>query len=247
MDPATSAAQAHVPSSGAAAARRLRVWDLPIRVFHWVLAASVIASIVSAKIGGNAMEWHFRFGELALALLAFRLLWGVLGGHWSRFGAFAYGPAALWRYLRGASRPEDRFEIGHSPLGSLSVWALLGFLCLQVGTGLVADDEIANVGPLNRFVSSATASWATGFHKQIGQWALIALVALHVGAVLFYLFAKRRNLVGPMWHGDKPHPPGVDLPASRDTAGTRMLALALFGLCLAGVAWLVGLGESAGY
>lgn len=240
MDEAADASRASAPAMPAE--RRLRVWDLPTRAFHWILAASVIASIVTAHVGGNAMAWHFRLGELALALLAFRLLWGVLGGHWSRFGAFVYGPGALMRYLRGRPREEDRFEIGHSPLGSLSVWALLLLLCAQVATGLVADDEIANVGPLNKFVSGATASAATGWHKDFGQWLLIALVALHVAAVLFYVFAKRRNLVGPMLHGDKLHPPGAEVPASRDTAGTRLLALLLFAACVAAAAWVASLG-----
>jgi cytochrome b len=235
-------ASASAASAPASTVQRVRVWDLPTRAFHWVLAACVIGAIATGNIGGNAIEWHFRLGELSLALLAFRLLWGVCGGHWSRFGAFFYGPGALWRYLRGVPRPDDRFDIGHSPLGSLSVWALLAFLCFQVATGLVADDEIANTGPLNRFVSGATASWATGYHKDIGQWVLIALVSLHVVAVLFYLFVKRRNLVGAMWHGDKSLRSDPTLPASRDTLGTRLLALVLFGLCVAGVRWLVSLG-----
>ena len=238
----TAADADRAPAPCLPAGRRLRVWDLPTRVFHWTLAASVVASIVTAHVGGNAMAWHLRLGELALALVAFRLLWGLFGGHWSRFGAFAYGPGALMRYLRGAPRPEDRFEIGHSPLGSLSVWALLALLCAQLATGLVADDEIASVGPLNRFVGGATVGLATGYHKAVGQWLLIALVALHVGAVLFYLLARRRNLVAPMWHGDKPHPSGLDLPTSRDGAGTRLLALLLFAACAAGAAWIASLG-----
>lgn len=248
MDTAAGAPRAphddREPSPAVRPGRRLRVWDLPTRVFHWTLAASVIASVVTAKVGGNAAPWHFRLGYLALSLLAFRLLWGVLGGHWSRFGAFAYGPGALWRYLRGTPRSHDRFDIGHSPLGSLSVWALLVVLALQVATGLVADDEIANAGPLNRFVSGALASQATTYHKAIGQWALIGLIALHVGAVLFYLFHKRRNLVGAMWHGDKQVAADRQavVPDSRDTAGTRLLALLLFGACAAAVAWLVSLG-----
>lgn len=223
---------------------RLRVWDLPTRAFHWTLAASVIASIVTAHVGGNAMPWHFRLGYLAFALLAFRGVWGVVGGHWSRFGAFAYGPGALMRYLRGAPRPGDRFEIGHSPLASLSVWAMLVLLAAQVATGLVADDEISNVGPLNRFVSGGTASRATGYHADVGQWLLIALVVLHVGAVLFYLLRKRRNLIAPMWHGDQPRPPQAPhhLHGSRDTVSTRLAALVLFAGCCALVAWIVSLG-----
>ena len=96
---------------------RVRVWDLPTRLFHWVLAACVIGSVVSAKIGGNAMVWHFRLGYVVFTLLAFRLLWGMVGGRWSRFGSFVYAPATLLRYLRGGSRAEEHHEVGHSPLG----------------------------------------------------------------------------------------------------------------------------------
>ena len=232
------------PVAAAKPGRRLRVWDLPTRVFHWTLALCVIASIATAYIGGNATVWHFRLGYLTFALLVFRLMWGLLGGHWSRFGTFFYSPGALLRYLRGTPGPDDRFDIGHSPLGSLSVWALLGLLVLQVATGLVADDEIASTGPLNRFVSSAVAGKATGYHADVGQWLLIGLIALHVGAVLFYLFAKRRDLIGPMWHGDKPLPQEApaDLPMTRDTAGTRLFALVVFGACAALVWWVVSLG-----
>ena len=143
---------------------RLRIWDLPTRLFHWLLAVSIIALVVTAKVGGNAMEWHFRLGYAVLALLVFRILWGLVGGRWSRFASFAYGPGTVLRYLRGRSRADEHHEVGHSPLGSLSVFALLGFLALQVATGLVADDEIATVGPLNRFVSGSLASQATGWH-----------------------------------------------------------------------------------
>jgi cytochrome b len=232
------------PAAAAKPGRRLRVWDLPTRLFHWTLALCVIAAVLTAHVGGNAIVWHFRLGYTVFALLAFRLLWGVLGGHWSRFGTFFYSPGALVRYLRGAPGPGDRFDIGHSPLGSLSVWALLLLLALQVGTGLVADDEIANTGPLNRFVSSAVASKATGYHADVGQWLLVGLVALHIAAVLFYLFARRRDLIGPMWHGDKPLPQEApaDLPMTRDTAGTRLFALVVFGACAALVWWVVSLG-----
>jgi cytochrome b len=245
VDPAAGPS-APAPYSHAPLQRRLRVWDLPTRLFHWTLAASVIASLLTGYAGGNAMVWHFRLGELALALLVFRLMWGLLGGHWSRFGTFFYGPGALLRYLRGKPKPQDRFDIGHSPLGSLSVWALLLLLVMQVGTGLVADDEIANVGPLNRFVSSATASVATGYHKHLGQRVLIVLLLLHVTAVLFYLVVRRRNLLAPMWHGDKPldavaGPEAEPVPSSRDDVRSRLLALVLFAACCAGVWGLMSL------
>ena len=190
----------------------VRVWDLPTRLFHWVLAITVAGSVLSAKIGGNAMVWHFRFGYVVFTLLAFRLLWGWVGGRWSRFASFVYTPGTVWRYLRGETRPGEPLEVGHNPLGSLSVLALLAVLAVQVGTGLVADDEIANLGPLNRFVSSDTGLAATGWHKGWGQWVLLALVALHIAAIVFYRVRHHKNLVLPMVTGDKHLPSGT--PAS---------------------------------
>ena len=220
--------------------RKIRIWDLPTRVFHWALAACVIGSVVSAKIGGNAMEWHFRFGYLILTLLAFRFFWGLVGGHWSRFASFIYSPATLLRYLRGRARPEEHLDVGHSPLGAGSVFALLAILAIQVGTGLIADDEIANAGPLVRFVSSATSSLASGWHKNYGQWLIIGLVALHLAAIAFYRFRRGRDLVRPMLTGDKRLAGKV--PASADGAGHRGIALMLIALCAAVVGWMVSLG-----
>ncbi len=218
----------------------VRVWDLPTRTFHWVLALTIIGSVLSAKIGGNAMVWHFRCGYVVLALLAFRLLWGLIGGRWSRFASFIYAPGTLLRYLRGQSRADEHHEVGHSPLGSLSVFALLGFLALQVATGLVADDEIASVGPLNRFVSGSLAGEATGWHKNYGQWILLTLVALHLLAVLYYVAVRKKQLVGPMIVGDKSLPAHV--PSATDNLATRLLALALAALCAAGAGWVASLG-----
>ncbi len=220
--------------------RKIRIWDLPTRIFHWALAAGVIGSVVTAKIGGNAMVWHFRFGYLILTLLVFRFVWGLVGGHWSRFATFIYSPATLLRYLRGHARPEEHLDVGHSPLGAGSVFALLAILTLQVGTGLFADDEIANAGPLVRFVSSATSSLASGWHKNFGQWLIIALVVLHLGAIAFYRFRRGRDLVRPMLTGDKMLAGRV--PASADGAGHRGMALMLIALCAAVVGWLVSLG-----
>jgi cytochrome b len=219
---------------------RVRVWDLPTRAFHWLLALTIVGSVSSAKIGGNAMVWHFRFGYVVLALLAFRLLWGLVGGRWSRFGSFVYAPGTVWRYVRGGSRADESHGVGHSPLGSLSVFALLGFLLLQVATGLVADDEIANVGPLNRFVSGALAGQATHWHKDYGQWIVLALVALHVLAVLYYRLARGNDLLRPMIVGDKLLP--AHTPASADNGATRLLALVLAALSAAGAAWVASFG-----
>jgi len=220
--------------------RAVRVWDLPTRLFHWTLALCVVGSVTSANIGGNALIWHMRFGYVVFALLAFRLLWGFVGGRWSRFASFVYGPATLWRYMRGQSRDDEHLDVGHSPLGAVSVFALLLFLAAQVGLGLFADDEIATTGPLNRFVSTATGLALTSYHKTSGPWVLMGLVLLHVLAILFYRLRQKKDLIGPMVRGDKLLPPGV--PASADSLTTRALAALLLAGCAAGVAWLVTLG-----
>jgi cytochrome b len=218
----------------------VRVWDLPTRIFHWTLAACVIASVVTANVGGNAMVWHFRLGYLILSLLAFRLVWGLVGGHWSRFASFVFSPATLLRYLRKESSTAELHEVGHSPLGALSVFAILSILAVQVGTGLFADDEIASTGPLIKFVSGATSLLLTKWHKNYGQWIIVALAVLHVAAIAFYVFKKKkRDLLSAMVSGDKFLP--ASTPASTDTRGSRAAALLVFALCAAGVGWLVSL------
>ena len=219
----------------ASTAARTRVWDLPTRLFHWALAVAVIGLIGTGLSG--IMEWHFRLGYTVLALLMFRLLWGFVGGRWSRFAAFVYAPGSVVAYLRGRAHPDHL--IGHTPLGALSVFAVLAILAFQVATGLMADDEISASGPLTRFVSGSVVSFATGWHKAQGKWIVITLVSLHVLAVLFYVLVKRHRLVRPMVSGDKlVSGANGNVAASRDDAASRGLALVLFALC-AGVAYWV--------
>ncbi len=215
----------------------VRVWDLPTRVFHWALVASVIGLVTTAQIGGAAMAWHFRFGYSVLSLLLFRLVWGVVGGRWSRFASFVYSPASVLRYIKRQGLPEH--SVGHNPLGAGSVFALLGFLLLQVATGLVSDDEIATAGPFARFVASAIANNATFYHRNIGKIVLIALVLLHLGAISFYHFRRHENLVRPMIWGDKQTT--AETPGSRDDTRSRTLGAVVFLGCVTLVAWLIAL------
>ncbi len=216
--------------------RATRVWDLPTRLFHWTLAAAVIGLIVTGLNG--IMEWHFRLGYAVLSLLLFRLMWGFVGGRWSRFASFVYAPSAVVAYLRGRAHPDHL--IGHTPLGALAVFGVLAILALQVASGLVADDEIASSGPLSRFVSGAIVGAATGWHKAQGKWTVIVLVSVHVLAVLFYVLVKRHRLVRPMIHGDRLGVEGNAAP-SRDDAASRLLALVLLGGCAGFAAWIASL------
>lgn len=207
---------------------RQRVWDLPLRLFHWALAACVTASIATAKLGGAAMTWHLRLGTVIMALLLFRLLWGFLGGHWSLFRHWPLTPEQL--------RRDKVLWSGHSPSGALATVGLLGLLGLQVLTGLVADDEIATAGPWSAAVSSRVAGLATAYHQHWGQWLVMGMLALHLSAIAYYTGVRRLPLLAAMWHGDKSleHAP---LP---NTDGRRLRIRALLLACGAGViVWLV--------
>jgi cytochrome b len=221
----------------------VRVWDLPTRLFHWALAACVIGLVVTGNIGGNWMNWHLRLGYAVLTLLLFRVVWGFVGGYWSRFSRFLYAPGAVWRYLRGQAPPLHK--VGHTPMGALSVFALLTILLVQVGTGLISDDEIAFTGPLVRFVSGDTVSSATSYHKNIGKFIVMGLVVLHLAAIAFYKLVKKQDLVRPMIVGDKKL--SAAAPGTRDGTRSRLLALAVLLICAAVVRWVVSLGAFSGY
>ena len=219
---------------------KVRVWDLPTRFFHWALVACVIGLAITGTVGGNAMAWHFRFGYTVLALLMFRIVWGLVGGRWSRFGAFIYAPQSVINYLKGQGKPEH--GVGHSPIGAGSVFAMLGFLVAQVGTGLLSDDEIAFAGPLTRFVSNATVSLTTNYHKNIGKWVLLALVMLHIAAIVYYL-RRKHNLVSAMLHGDKDLV--VQAPSSRDDTVSRVAAVLILAICGGAAYWVSTLAAPA--
>ena len=217
---------------------KIRVWDLPTRLFHWVLVACIVGLVITGYQGGPTMEWHARIGYAMLTLLLFRIVWGFAGGRWSRFESFLYSPGALVSYLRGKPHPDHL--VGHNPLGAGAIFAMLGFLLAQVATGLVGDDEAAFTGPFNKFVSTSNGLAATWYHKRIGQWVIVGLIVLHVAAILYYLWKKDENLIKPMLHGDK----DLDIAtvSSRDDAASRLKALAVLALCAGLVAWVVQLG-----
>lgn len=222
-------------SNGGAHGTEVRVWDLPTRAFHWLLALLVCALFVTGKIGGEVMVWHARFGYAVASLLLFRLVWGAVGGHWSRFASFWPTYQRLDAFLRGTA--DRQFMVGHSPLGGVSVFAMLGFLTLQVLSGTFSEDKAEFAGPFAALVANSTVHLATGYHKNVGQLVLIALIGLHLSAIAFYFFKRGRNLVGPMWTGNQ----RLDFtaPHSRDDRWSRLLATLIFVACAVMVMWVV--------
>ena len=173
------------------------VWDLPTRLFHWLLVALMVAAFVTGQLGGDLMPWHGRLGLAIIGLLAFRLVWGFVGSTHARFASFLPRPATVMAYLRGQWR-----GLGHNPLGALSVFGLLAIVAIQALTGLFANDDIAFQGPLAGLVEGAISLWLTSIHR-LSVNLLLALVGLHVAAVLYYTWVKRDSLVLPMITGTK--------------------------------------------
>jgi cytochrome b len=215
-------------------ATRVAVWDAPLRLFHWALAALVVISFVSGKIGGAALEWHMRSGYAILALLLFRLAWGVVGSHTARFSAFVRGPRAVMGYLRAGLAGRRPRSPGHNPLGGWSVMAMLVVLLLQAASGLFVDDEIATQGPLTRKVSNAVVAKLTAFHVY-NEWLVVGLVVLHLAAIAYYHWVAHVNLVGPMLHGNVM----LDEPIAAPSQRPAWLAAVLGALAAAAVYALV--------
>jgi cytochrome b len=221
-----------------AGARRLLLWDLPLRVFHWTLVAAVTTAVVTGELGGAWMAWHGRAGLLIVGLLVFRAVWGVVGSATSRFSHFAPSPARVLAYLRGRWR-----GVGHNPLGALAVFALLGLLSLQAATGLFGNDDIAFAGPLNHLVEDTLGARLTGWHRLLAD-GLFVLVALHLLAIAFHVVVKRHRLIRPMVSGvlevDARTP--LPRPVRSDTRFGLLVAVALAAV---GVLALVGAGEGS--
>ena len=214
--------------------RSVLVWDLPTRLFHWLLVIFVIISFVTGNIGGNAMQYHAWGGFAILALLLFRLVWGFIGSRESRFVTFIQDPSAVIRYVGTFLHRDSPHYLGHNPLGGWSILALLFTLLVQAATGLFANDDIVTEGPLFDWVGKATSDWLTKVHK-LNQQVIIALVCVHVAAVIFYFFYKRQNLILPMITGVKPWHDAEAEAAS----GRTWLAVIIAGLASLAVYFLV--------
>ncbi len=180
--------------------RRVLVWDLPTRLFHWCLFLLVGASWATGEMG--EMEWHMRSGIAILTLLLFRLLWGFYGSTTARFVSFVTSPLRAISYGRDLAAGKAARYLGHNPLGGWMVVVLILLLLSQAATGLFSNDDIFTEGPLYHLVTKATSDYLTGLHKTLFDLLLVC-VAIHVAASLFYLFVKKENLILPMIHGFK--------------------------------------------
>ena len=178
------------------------VWDLPVRLVHWLLAGLIAFSWWSAEY--HHTDWHIRSGLAILTLLVFRLLWGFVGGSTARWTSFVRGPASVAAHLRGRWN-----GIGHTPLGALSVVAIFAALVVQVGLGLISEDQDGiYTGPLYRLVSTDASDKARDLHE---LWfnVIIGLIVLHIAAIVFYRL-RGQKLTKPMVTGRAMLAPGTE-------------------------------------
>ena len=209
---------------------RVAIWDLPTRIFHWLVVILIPAQWWTAE--EEMMEVHILLGQTMLGLILFRLLWGLLGSSTARFSGFVRGPRTILLYLGGR-----KAGIGHSPIGALSVLALLGALVIQVSLGLFASDEDGLYsGPLSHFVSYDTAEEIGEIHHEFFN-VILGLIGLHLAAILFYLVVKRDNLVTPMITGARDAPAGTE-PMVAAPAWRLLLALGI----AAALTWWIASG-----
>ena len=178
------------------------IWDLPTRVTHWLLAICVPLAWITHELGTQYFHWHRYTGYAVAVLVAFRVVWGLVGTKHARFASFLRGPGAVLRYLRSLGRGAADASPGHNPAGGWMAVLLLCLLGLQVATGLFANDQIFNTGPFYGWVSAQTSDALSRLHRRSYDWLLIA-VGIHIAAVLVYLIVKKRNLVRPMLTGRK--------------------------------------------
>jgi cytochrome b len=217
--------------------RRIKVWDLPVRLFHWVLVALILAAWVTQYL--DRMNLHVWIGEGILTLLLFRVVWGFVGSDTARFSRFLRSPVAALRHLAHLRRREPDREMGHNAAGGWMVLMMLALIGVQVGTGLCAndlDDGGDTEGPLMHLVGKDRSDWLTHIHY-LNFKAIEAVIVLHVLAIVAYAVLKRQNLVGPMLTGTKL----MQADAVAPRVVNPLWALVVLAVSFGAVVWLVKL------
>ncbi len=181
----------------------VRVWDIFTRLFHWLLVVAIGVAWWSGEQGGEWMSWHLRAGYLVLGLVIFRVIWGFAGSHYARFGQFLRSPASTLGYLKNMLKGRDDAHLGHNPAGGWGVIVLLLLCAVQAGTGLFANDDIFTEGPLAYLVGYDLSIEITRWHKLMFN-ALLAMIALHVLAVVYHQRFRKEAIVQAMITGKKP-------------------------------------------
>lgn len=182
--------------------KTLKIWDLPVRFFHWSLVSLFIAAYVTNALGTNYFTYHLWCGYAIIVLVSFRIIWGLVGTYHARFSSFVRNPITTLKYAISVFKKTDKHYLGHNPLGAIMVVVLLLTILVQAITGLFTNDEIFNTGPLYGYISDTLSLELTSLHRKLFYWILGA-VFLHIAAVLIHVFFKRDNIIKAMFTGNK--------------------------------------------
>jgi len=213
-------------------ARTALIWDLPVRIIHWSLLVAVVGAWLTRELEGDWFVWHTRFGYTVLVLVLTRVLWGFFGTRHARFAEFVRGPKTVIDYLRSGTSS----SVGHNPLGALMILAMLTMLLAQAVTGLFANDQVFETGPLFGYVAIETSDRLTSLHKQLFDW-IAAAIAIHVSAALFYLWIRKENLILPMITGRKF---AENIPEQERISSSRLWLAIVFAVIVGtGLAWII--------
>ena len=212
-----------------------KIWDIPVRVFHWLLVTLLISSYITNALGPSYFSYHLWSGYALIVLVVFRIIWGFTGTHHAQFRSFVRGPRSIYLYLKEFLRGNSKPSAGHNPLGAIMVIFLLGSLLVQGVTGLFSNDEIFNVGPLYGYIDNELSLQLTRLHGNLFYW-ILAAIGLHVAAVLFHVKVKREPLINAMIHGKKPLEHGeVGIDSSRVWLALGIVVV--ISVILAAVVW----------
>ena len=213
-------------------ARTALIWDLPVRIIHWSLLVAVVGAWLTRELEGDWFVWHTRFGYTVLVLVLTRVLWGFFGTRHARFAEFVRGPKTVIDYLRSGTSS----SVGHNPLGALMILVMLTMLLVQAVTGLFANDQVFETGPLFGYVTIETSDRLTSLHKQLFDW-IAAAIAVHVAAALFYLWIRKENLILPMITGRKF---AENIPEQERISSSRLWLAIVFAVIVGtGLAWII--------
>lgn len=212
------------------------IWDLPIRLFHWLLVLTFSASWITAELGSEYMQYHIYCGYFMLFLISFRLIWGVLGTKHAKFLNFFPTRARLRTYLKSFSSDGDKNAPGHNPLGAVMVLVMLLLLLAQAVSGLFITDDVFSSGPYYGVLDGSWEKLANRLHD-VCFTLLQICIALHIAAIIFYKLAKNKNLVVPMFSGKKQ---SEDVKPEDEIKSSKLISALLIAAIVAGfIYWLV--------
>ncbi|GAB2679959.1 cytochrome b/b6 domain-containing protein [Aliiglaciecola aliphaticivorans] len=217
------------------------IWDLPLRLFHWLLVLALVCQWITAELGSGYMDYHFYIGYFTLGLIIFRLIWGIVGPKYARFSNFLYPPKAIWQYLMSFLRAKNPHFTGHNPLGGLIVPAVILVVGSQAITGLFASDDVLASGPYMSAVSSEIQSWLDSLHHQIFN-VILAIAGVHILAIFWYQFGRKIPLIGAMFSGKKMITDKKTDTAQNGIGSSRLILAVIIAIIIAAfLYWLIAI------